>query len=384
VTTYAETGRLRGRGIALRCDESSRIEGVIRNELGVDEEWLLGQPLRGVVDDPSREAADELLSEVAALGAAFNRRVVLVARDRALPLFFSGVLESNGRILLVGEREDQPEGGAIEEITRLNNDLANMQRRVAKNNAELARLNEQKNLWLGMAAHDLRTPLGAIMSFSEFILEEDSSSLAEHHREFLRLIRDSSKSMLNLVNDLLDISQIEAGKLRLQPQEQDFQELVERYVGLSRPLAERRGLRLTLESCGAFPPVCVDADKFGQVLNNLLDNAMRFSPDGGEVRVIVLGAPGAVDVLISDEGPGIPQDRIATIFEPFKTDHRGKAERGGTGLGLAIVKRIVEGHRGEIFVDSELGRGTTFRVRLPVDAPCPSRQGEDRRGQREA
>jgi signal transduction histidine kinase len=370
----------------LRCDGDGHVEAVLRNDLDIDNRKFLGRSFADICEPHGRSSPLEFLAEIKRSSAAFDWAFLLSTDERGLLLRFAGVREAAGPMLLVGElaaeeaapfwserttgrtnsgSDQQPSGDGeiFAEITRLNNELANMQREMAKSNADLARLNEQKNLWLGMAAHDLRTPLGAIMSFSEFILAEADESLEHHHREFLSLIHSSSKSMLALVNDLLDISQIEAGELRLEPVPVDLVELVRRYVSLSRPLAERREISISLEVGDEVPTVSVDPGKFGQVLNNLLDNALRFSPEGSEVRVAVTGTKESVEVLVSDQGPGIPPDLIANIFEPFKTQGRGAGKRG-TGLGLAIVKRIVDGHRGEIHVESELGRGTTFCVKL--------------------
>lgn len=253
----------------------------------------------------------------------------------------------------------------MEELSRLNNELATAQRELARNNAELARLNAQKNALLGIAAHDLRNPLDVIASYSRFLLEDDG--LAEDERErFLRRIMKSSEFMRGLVDELLDYARIEAGRLELDRQACDVAALVEENVALNGVIAEARGLRIVLER-GEAARARVDVSKIEQVLNNLIGNAVKFSPPGGTITVRV-GADGAgVVIEVRDQGPGIAPEAIERIFEPFEKG--GAVPRGGdkgAGLGLAIVRHIVHGHDGRISVSSRPGGGSLFQIHLPA------------------
>ena len=256
-----------------------------------------------------------------------------------------------------------------DDLSRLNNDLATAQRELAKSNAELDRLNIQKNELLGIAAHDLRNPLQVILTYSHFLLEE-ASDLAPEHREFVRTIRSSSRFMLRLVDDLLDVARIEAGTLDLDLAPVDLDALVEHNVALNRVLAEPKGIRIELRREGRLPELVLDAAKIEQVLNNLIGNAVKFSPPGSTVEVRLAAGEDGVTLSVRDQGDGIKPEELESLFRPFqKGRNRSTAGEKSTGLGLAIVKRIVEGHRGEIRVESAPGEGSVFHVRLPGTAP---------------
>jgi signal transduction histidine kinase len=261
----------------------------------------------------------------------------------------------------VGGEED-----ILDEFSRVNNELANLQRDLARKNAELARLNEQQNRFLGMAAHDLRSPLSVIQSYSEFLRDEAAEALEEEQREFVDAILDASRFMLSLIDDLLDVAQIEAGTLRLELGETDLAELVRHNLVLNRVLAARKDIRVELTALDAPVLMSVDARKIQQVLNNLIGNAIKYSHPGSAVSVTVQAEPDKVRIAVRDEGQGIATADIPLLFQPFsKAGKPGTSGEPSTGLGLAIVRRIVEGHGGDISVESQSGKGTVFTVTLP-------------------
>jgi signal transduction histidine kinase len=273
------------------------------------------------------------------------------------------IKEQQAQSLLQMERDS----ALYDELSRLNNELANMQRELAKKNAELEQLNQEKNRFLGMAAHDLRTPLGIVLTYSEFLADEVGQELAEEQQEFLTVIRQSSEFMLKLVDDLLDISNIEAGRLSLDLQPADLAALVERSVALNNVLSAKKSVIISFESAGDLPKVVLDAAKFEQVLNNLLSNAVKFSPPGAHVRVRLARRGDEVVLSVADQGPGIPAAELDRLFKPFvRGKARGTAGEKSTGLGLTIARRVVEGHGGRIWAESEEGRGSTFYVALPL------------------
>jgi two-component system, OmpR family, sensor kinase len=254
------------------------------------------------------------------------------------------------------------------DFSRLNNELANAQRELAQKNAELELLNRQKNQFLGMAAHDLRNPLQVILLYSRFLLEE-TDSLTEEQIEFINVIQSSSSFMLDLVNDFLDFSKIEAGKLELNLSQTNLINLIQRSVELNQVLAAPKQIQIVFNRADNFPEIILDESKIEQVLNNLLGNAVKFSPIGGRIEVCTLLRDGGAVISIEDEGEGIPIEKLEILFKPFERGtNPATAGEKSAGLGLAIVKKIVEGHGGEISVKSEPGKGTIFHVFIPVNS----------------
>lgn len=278
----------------------------------------------------------------------------------------------------LGSRRDD---ALYEDFSRLNNELANLQRELVRKNVELARLNDEKNRWLGMTAHDLRTPLGVIQNYAEFLLDEAGPSLSAEHRRFLELIHRSSQFSHRLVGDLLDVAVIESGELRLDLEAVDLQELLQHSVALHNVLAQKKGIRIVLDAAPLPPPqpplprMLADAGKLQQALTNLLDNAVKFSQPGSEVvvslRQQMTGDARHAVVTVTDHGQGIPADELGQLFQPLgrtRVRNTGGETRTGLGLGLAIVRRIIEGHHGEMTLVSTPGCGSSFGFRLPLAA----------------
>jgi signal transduction histidine kinase len=253
------------------------------------------------------------------------------------------------------------------EISRLNNDLVAMQRELARKNAELERLNEQKNELLGMAAHDMRNPLHAILAYSDFLIEEAGAALSEEHIEFLSIIQSSSEFMAALLNDLLDVAKIESGKLQLSLEPCDLPSLTTQNVARNKILARNKGIEMK-PSIEALPPMMLDPAKIEQVLNNLISNAIKYSPPDTTIDVKLRRDGERAVLSVQDQGQGIPEHELDALFQPFQTTSvKATGGEASTGLGLVITKKIVEGHGGDIEVDSEVGKGTTFTVTLPLD-----------------
>jgi signal transduction histidine kinase len=271
-------------------------------------------------------------------------------------------------VVLTGEAQRDQE--LYEELSQLNNELVNLQRELSRKNAELARLNELKNQFLGMAAHDLRNPLAAIQAYSEFLIEETGPELSDEHQEFLNVIHESSYFMVQLVNELLDVSTIESGQLRLNRSYTDLVALVRRSVELNNTLAHKKDITLTLEVAGDFPTVAIDGSKMVQVVNNLISNAIKYSYPDSNVLIRLRRDDGRATLLVADEGQGIPEDETDKLFQYFgRTSVQTTAGERSTGLGLAIARNIVVGHGGEIWAESEVGEGSTFYVSLPLSSP---------------
>jgi signal transduction histidine kinase len=229
---------------------------------------------------------------------------------------------------------------------------------------ELERLNQLKTEFLGMAAHDLRNPIGGILALSELLYHEVATVLTEEQLGFLSNIDRSSKFMLQLIDDLLDISSIEAGHLHLNRHPSDPRKLLEYNVGINAKLARQKQIHVDLQIEGALPKLSLEEGKIEQVLNNLISNAVKFSQPGAVVAVRAGVHDGGVLISVRDQGPGIPETERDKLFQPYGRTSVHSSERS-TGLGLAIARKIVEGHGGRIWVESQVGVGSVFLFTLP-------------------
>ena len=263
-------------------------------------------------------------------------------------------------------QRDIPDAFLFDELTQLNNNLVNLQRELTKKNAELARLNELKNQFLGMATHDIRNPLGVIMAYADFLLDETKDTLSAEHQNFLKIIFSSTEFLLSLIEDLLDITQIESGKLTLNLQYVNIVELVQNNIALNNSLAAKKNIKISLNPSSENIYINVDPLKLEQVLNNLASNAVKFSHPGSSVQANIIEKDQSVAFEFRDQGVGIPIEMVDKIFTPFgKASSEGTAGEKTTGLGLSIVKKIIEGHGGTITVSSKLGVGSTFSFEIP-------------------
>jgi signal transduction histidine kinase len=230
--------------------------------------------------------------------------------------------------------------------------------------------NRHKSEFLANMSHELRTPLNAIIGFSEVLVERMFGELNEKQDEYLKDIFSSGRHLLSLINDILDLSKIEAGRMELELARFDLPAAIDNALTLVKGRAANHGIALALDVDARLGEFVGDERKIKQVLVNLLSNAVKFTPEGGRVEVRAAPANGGVQVAVTDTGIGIaPEDREA-IFEEFRqvgTDYAKKRE--GTGLGLALTKRFVELHGGKIWVESEVGRGSTFSFTLPERPP---------------
>jgi signal transduction histidine kinase len=233
---------------------------------------------------------------------------------------------------------------------------------------ELEVASRHKSQFLANMSHELRTPLNAILGYTELILDDIYGEAPEKMRAVLERVQTNGKHLLGLINDVLDLSKIEAGQLTLSLSDYSLTNLVQGVYVAVEPLAAKKNLALTTKIAASLPPGRGDERRLAQVLLNLVGNAIKFT-DKGEVAIEATLSDGSFRVAVRDSGPGIAAADQAKIFEEFQqVDNTLTKQKGGTGLGLAISKRIVEMHGGRILVDSELGKGSTFTIALPVNA----------------
>jgi len=247
---------------------------------------------------------------------------------------------------------------------------ARLFREIEEKSRQLEVADRHKSEFLANMSHELRTPLNAVIGFSEVLLERMFGDLNPKQEEYLQDIVSSGRHLLSLINDILDLSKIEAGRMDLELTRFSVPLALENALTLIRERAMRHGLGVDLAVDPGVGEIVGDERKVKQVLINLLSNAIKFTPEGGRVSVTAHLANGTVEIAISDTGIGIAADDHDAIFEEFRqvgTDYARKRE--GTGLGLTLARRFVELHGGRLWVKSELGRGSTFTFTLPVEQP---------------
>jgi signal transduction histidine kinase len=260
-----------------------------------------------------------------------------------------------------------------EELRQVNTALDKKVDELAQANMQLFELNNIKNEFMATMSHELRTPLNSILGFSDVLA--GAENLTEKQQRYVRNIQTSGKDLLTLVNDILDLAKIEAGKMDLHIVEFSIGDLVERLAGMMKPLAERRNIELTCEVDRQLPLLVQDAGKIQQILYNLLSNAVKFTPEGGRVQLNAnLRDEKTFELIVEDTGVGIPLEDQETIFEKFRQGNTTPGspqsmltrEFAGTGLGLSIVRELSKLLGGDVSLSSELGKGSRFTVWLPL------------------
>ncbi|QQE12386.1 HAMP domain-containing histidine kinase [Planctomycetota bacterium] len=263
------------------------------------------------------------------------------------------------------------------ELRSINKSLDLKLGELAESNVALYEANKIKGEFLANVSHELRTPLNSINGFAEVLAEtfaESGSPADDKRKRYITNIMKSSRQLLDLINDLLDLAKIEAGRMELHLSPISVSDMSEGLVNLMRPQAEKSNIELELKVPPNLPMVQTDAGKLQQILFNFLSNAIKFTPDGGTVTLSAItasedleGKKERVVLSVKDTGPGIATEDQARIFEKFtQLDPSATREFGGTGLGLTISKELADILQGEITIDSDIGRGATFSITLPL------------------
>src|SRR5439155_3408713 len=253
--------------------------------------------------------------------------------------------------------------------------LAAANKELELQNREVKRATQLKSQFLASMSHELRTPLNAIIGFSDLLAEKTAGHLTDKQGRFVGHVRDGAGHLLQLINDILDLSKIESGLLELRRESFSVSEAMPEVLSVIRPLAMAK--KICIEHVGESLSVCADRVRFKQILYNLLSNALKFTPEGGKVRVESSSDGTLACISVSDTGVGIRPEDQQLIFEEFR--QAGETTRGvkeGTGLGLAITKRLVERQGGTVCVKSELGKGSCFSFTLPAGRAVPEVERE--------
>jgi signal transduction histidine kinase len=304
----------------------------------------------------------QIRTAAARIGAgAYDERIELRRRDE-----LGGLADELNGMAASLQASVQGLEQRVEERTReLQQALAELSRK----GRQLEVASQHKSDFLANMSHELRTPLNAIIGFSQVLRQEMFGQVNEKQAEYLDDILSSGNDLLSLINDVLDLSKVEAGQVQLEVAPFSLREALERGVVMVRERATKDGVDVALATAPEVDVIEGDERRIRQVIFNLLANAVKFTPAGGAVGVSAEQVNGEVRVSVTDTGPGIAIEDHERIFEEFQQTDAGVEQGEGTGLGLALSKRLVELHGGRVWVDSELGKGSTFVFTLPARFP---------------
>ena len=386
--------------LALSCDRDGTIVSVLRDDHGFAILPGTGARLPDLVDPGSIAKAEALIAALRERDHVVGWHLNIPSDDTARPMYFAGSASADSLLILaapdargvtelfddvsnanVGLSQalralvsEQREGitaamhrdnRLYEELSRLNNELINRERELARKTAALERISAEKTRMTAIAAHDLRNPLTVIQSYAALLKLE--MNLGEEAKLYADEIERSARFMSELVEEMLDTSRVESGHIDLDLQDLDLVNAARHASTINRIRAERKQISIAFDQQIERAVICADPVKLRQIVNNLVVNAIKFSPAGTTVTIRVRGYDDRAVVEVEDQGVGIPSDKLDTIFEPFKTlGPTGTAGEKSTGLGLAIVKQLVNLHHATVDVESEEGRGSLFRVSFPV------------------
>ena len=285
-------------------------------------------------------------------------------------LYFDGILKDITERKQAEEelqRKSEQLDTQNEELQSLNEELLAQQQELLEKTREVEKANRLKSEFLANMSHELRTPLNVIIGFSELMLDKVPGKINKEQRQCLSDISGSSQYLLNLINEVLDLSKIESGKMRLRLADIDLTEVIESLRSAMMPILTPKKQSLEVELEEGLPPVHADKAKVRQVLLNLLSNSTKFTPDGGRLKIEVVREDNRCQVSVIDNGIGIKKEDQERIFEPFsRLANPLIQKKEGTGLGLRIAKQIIEKHGGQIWVESKYGRGSRFTFTLPL------------------
>jgi two-component system, NtrC family, sensor kinase len=302
----------------------------------------------------------QIRTAAARIGAgAYDERIELRRRDE-----LGGLADELNGMAASLQASVQSLERKVEERTR---ELQQALTELSRKGRQLEVASKHKSEFLANMSHELRTPLNAIIGFSQVLRQRLFGPINEKQEEYLDDILSSGNHLLDLINDVLDLSKVEAGQVELEVATFSLREALERGVMMVREPATTHGVRLSVELASGVDLVEGDERRLRQVIFNLLSNAVKFTPEGGSIVVASAQVDGEMQVSVTDTGPGIAAEDRERIFEEFQQTDVGVQQREGTGLGLALSKRLVELHGGRIWVESELGHGSRFVFTLPIE-----------------
>ena len=332
-------------------------------------------------------------SAAAVVGQGFDARKAqeMLARARHAPeaslsrilAHFRAIIES---LVFAGQKLYLTSQVHIEATREAFREIEGKNRELVATNERLRELDRLKSNFLATVSHELRTPLTSIIGYSEMLVQGMAGALNTEQDEYVRTILEKGESLLSLISSILDLTQIEAGRMRLSFSPCDVADIVKQAASAVMPQAQKKRLHLDVNIAAGMDRPAVDRDKLRQCLVNLLANAVKFTPEGGRVAVALspeapmgmlpAGKKG-FSMVVQDTGIGIPEDQLGRIFETFyQVDQSSTRQFGGAGLGLAIVKSFIEAHGGTVRVESEMGKFSRFILALPYSPEVPETEIE--------
>jgi two-component system, OmpR family, sensor kinase len=386
-------------GIALVLSKSGIIQQVLYNNIGVN--ISTGQLLPTIFSKHDFRNALSMLQKLKNDNIVVDMPLAMEIKGQPTSIYFSGVCNEDN-LVVIGANSQGADAALYDELTllnnelannlrdalkqihkdssltepdldaftTLNNDLVNTQRELSKTNKQLEVLNEQKNQLIGVAAHDLRNPLTVISGYIQFV-KSYSDNLTDSQVQMLTKATDAADRMIVMLEELLDLSEIESGNVNLKLQLIDFIALIELNIELNQVIADKKNIRINFKHTD-LPLVAFDSGKIEQVINNILSNGIKYSHQNTVINVILTQKEKMMELIIQDQGQGIPEKELEKIFQPYATTSvKSTAGEKSTGLGLAITQKIVEAHGGSITVESELNKGSSFIISLPIRTETP-------------
>ena len=391
-------------GLALLCNPDGTLRALLRDNVGLGAAFVPGQAFTSLLDLGSFHKGLTFFATLRAHQVVDDWELQILLENKPHTMHVLGRVTPEGLLIVATPwrqhlarlcaevtetaeeltdasrlrvREDSRAGGQpaapadalYEDFTRVYNDFATLQREVARQNAELQRLHTEMHRLLGMAAHDLRNPLTTIQLLSGCLRESAGDRLEPDEVGMIEEIEQASTTMRRLIEDLLDVSKVEASGLNIVRAPTDLVALVQATVALNRPLAKRKHIQVVVETDHPRAVVDMDAERIRQVLNNLFSNAVKYSMPATTIRITLACETSTAVVSVIDEGQGIPPEELPRLFHAFsRTSVQSTAGEPSTGLGLAICKKIIGAHGGKIWAESAPGRGSTFRFTVPRTA----------------
>jgi len=341
---------------------------------------VLGRPMAELIIPPSlRERHHHALARYLATGegSIVGKRIEITAMrsdGTEFPVELSlASISTKARPMFTAYIRDLTEQKKQEEIRERSRELE-------EQNLRIQEANRLKSEFLANMSHELRTPLNAVIGFAEIMVDGRAGPLNPDQKEYLSDILTSGQHLLQLINDVLDLAKIEAGKMELELETFSVKKVIDEVCSLMRPTASKRKIMIRTEVSAYNDAVTLDQRKFKQILYNLLSNAVKFSHDNGVVQVVLdLDSNQKLELQVKDSGIGIKNEDLPRIFREFEQLDSGATRQfPGTGLGLALTKRIVELHEGSITVHSEFGKGSTFTITIPPLLVNPRQLPNDR------
>jgi PAS domain S-box-containing protein len=328
--------------------------------LGYEASEVVGQNIKMLAPEPHHSRHDDYIANYLKTGI---RKIIGIGRE-------AEVQRKDGEIrpiyLSVGEGdfgEQKIFTGIIHDITK----IKEAERTLTEANERLLKLSDMKSEFISVVSHELRTPLTSIKNAVTLVNSEKTGQLNANQSKFMSMAERNIDRLTRLVNDLLDLSRMEAGKMQLNFEQLDLISILQRAAETFEPRAEAKSITFERAIEGSLPFLHADSDRIDQILANLLDNAVKFTPKGGRITLSARRTAEMVEVSVADTGPGLSAENRKHIFEQFyQTEDTLTRKTGGSGLGLSIVKQLIEAHKGKISVESEEGQGARFIFILPV------------------